>query len=457
MNWIQIGKYEPFGDPYKPGALLECVNMVPSALKGSYDSFGGPSAVVSNLLAAACTGAFAGNKLDGSVRFFAGTSTKLYELTSSTTWTDRSRAGDYSIGSTDRWSACQFGDSTVAATPTAVLQRSTTGAFANIAGSPQAKIVESAAGFVVAFNTSVSSDTWYCSANLDETDWALSVATQCVTGRLVSTPGPITAAKRFGNDIVAYKRNAIYVGRYVGAPEVWQWTQVSAQVGCVGQHAVAEVPGGHMFMGPDNIYLFDGTTPRPVGDDIRSDGITGAPESLAYLSHVIYSKQSSLALVFWSPSSSTAATKGRAFSTVSGKWGVCDRTAEAVIDDEAGFGTSGLMFDAAHQLMSIAGSTDTTSSFTTGWYGDGSQSWLCRGIKFRFAGGASPTVTSTLTPYYQSLAVAGSATTGTPVTDQSDDRYNVRQTARWHQFKLSASRAMSVEAIAPDMVPAGRR
>ena len=74
-----------------PQNLSACVDVIPGdrGMKYAPTAIAVPSVGV---LAAFCRGAFAGRKLDATVRTFAGTSTKLYELVG-TTWTDRSAGG----------------------------------------------------------------------------------------------------------------------------------------------------------------------------------------------------------------------------------------------------------------------------------------------------------------------------------------------------------------------------
>lgn len=91
-------------------------------------------------------------KLDDSRRLFAGTGTKLQELVSGT-WTDRSRGAGYTVGTDSSWTFAQFGDSTLACSGAETIQRSTTGAFADISGAPSAQVLFTVGSFVMALNT----------------------------------------------------------------------------------------------------------------------------------------------------------------------------------------------------------------------------------------------------------------------------------------------------------------
>ena len=143
---IALEGFAPDVDPTSAGVLTDCSHFVPTER-----GFSAANTLAENsapALAATCTGGALVTKVDGTRRVFAGTGTKVYELISSA-WTDRSRAGNYT-GAT--WRYDQFGDVTIAATGSSILQASTSGAFADLAGSPQAKYVCVSNGFVMAFN-----------------------------------------------------------------------------------------------------------------------------------------------------------------------------------------------------------------------------------------------------------------------------------------------------------------
>ena len=108
------------------------------------------------------------------------------------------------------------------------------GNFAVLSGAPKAEIVLVAANAVLMFNTSTSSDGWAASDVGDYTNWT---SGEAATGRLIQTPGPITAAVPFGNDVIVFKADAIYRLRYVGGTVKWASEPIYRGVG-VGVHPV---------------------------------------------------------------------------------------------------------------------------------------------------------------------------------------------------------------------------
>jgi hypothetical protein len=476
---IKLLGFAPDSDPTTPGVMTACTNVIPTV--GGFRGAPVAASVGASALAAACQGATLLTSLDGTRRLIAGTATKLYELAGAS-WTDRSRGANYSIGS-DRWSIVQYANTTLAVTPSAVVQSSTTGAFADVASSPQAKIVESAQGFAVVFNTSSYSDEWYCCAQYDPSDWALSVTTQCVKGRLVGSPGPITAAKRFGDKIVAYKLGSMYLGSYVGAPEVWRWDQVSTDVGCVGQDSVVDTPAGHIFMGADSLYVFDGTTPRQIGAGVIRDWLVrdmiGAYQFKATL---LFDRGNMLVWVYYPGAGSTAGALNRCtvYDITNNRFGCADSEIEAVLSYSTGavtytagspsittyasatgipynspFWISGAVtpavFNTSHVLSTLSGA-NSSGSFTSGDLGDDEGYRMCRALRVRYT--AKPT-TSTCTGYVKDESGATVATGSS--ASVNDGRHDMRQTARWHRFKVDTTGDFEATGIRPEFVETGKR
>ena len=190
------------------------------------------------------------------------------------------------------WRFAVFGNASLAVNPAVNLQRSTGGAFSAVATAPKAKAIVSAKGFIMLLATNEaiygdSPDRWWCSASYDETDWTPNLATQCATGRLVEGSGPLTAGLRMGDTIVAYKERCVFVGQYVGGQVVWQWSPPIGDVGCVGVEAVADTPIGHVFVGSDNFYLFDGTRPVPIGDQVKQWWLDNSSSEYRYKTELL--------------------------------------------------------------------------------------------------------------------------------------------------------------------------
>lgn len=475
--------FTPDADALTPGIMTACTNMVPfeTGMQGA------PSGITPSdvpVLASACIGAAVVKKLDGTRRLFTGTTTKLWEL-SAGVWVDISRATGYAGGSDSRWSFCQFGDTTVAADGQIIQRSVSTGAFADITGAPIAKIVFSVGAFVMALNLNdgaVKPDGWANCASFNDADWTPNVATLANAGRLVSTPGMITAGGRLGEYAIAYKEKAIYVGQFVGAPATFDWTEVpSGNAGCVGQDAWCDINGTHFVVGPDNIWLFDGTRPTPIGNgQIRQWFYNNHNTAYLYRTRCAYDAQNNRVWVFFcSPGVSTPDT-ALVYHILNKQWGRVTMDSQSVlnyvssavtinqldsyaatIDALPGVpfdsqfwltgGKSLAVFDASNQLLSLTGPS-VTSSFETGDLGDDDQVTLLSQVRLRFSQNPS---SASLTP--KSKMNEGDGFVNGSASALTDGKFDTRQSGRFHRARFDLTGDYKVSAIRPKIVTLGTR
>lgn len=484
---IPIKGLHPDADPNTPGILTACSNVIPF----EHGMKGAPSAVATAAaaLAAECRGAVVATKLDGTRRVFAGTQTKLYEL-SGTAWTDRSAGGLSYTGSVEsRWSFCQFGDTTVATNLVDAMQSSSSGAFAAISGAPKAKIVVSASNnFVLAFHTSdatygVSPDRWWCCAQNDQTDWTPNVATQANTGQIVATEGPIMAALALGDQVIAYKKRGIFAGVYAGAPVVWQWNIASSDVGVVGQEAVCSIGGSiHFVVAEDGFWLFDGVRPTPLGvGKVRRWFLDNSSVTYRYLTKCIYDKQSNLVRVYYpSTSSSGACDRCLVFHVATQEWGVEEATCETPLSYIApGMTIDGLdsiaatidalpnipfdsqywmaggqtpsYFNASHQLVSLNGPCGS-STFTMCDVGDDDTVSMIERVRVRYT--ARP-ISAQASGFFKFNE--GDPLQAGPTNAINDGKFDLRQSGRFHRVRVDMTGDWKATGYDVRAIPAGMR
>ena len=139
MPLLTFNDWRPDTADYQGTSLHSVLNVQPRGDGwGPFPSF----SAYTEVLPAACRGAFYALKSDGTVVTFAGTSTKLYKLNNTDfTWEDVSLgASTYSaLSATAQWQFAQFGNLVFATQANAVLQvfdLSSSSAFANCGGSP---------------------------------------------------------------------------------------------------------------------------------------------------------------------------------------------------------------------------------------------------------------------------------------------------------------------------------
>src|SRR5574341_519769 len=334
---IPLLGFAPDTDPHIPGVVTDCTNFIPYA--SGMES--GPSAVTPTgvpVLAAECLGAAVVTNLDGTRRVLAGTATKLYEIPA-TTWVDIGRVAAYTGGADTRWAFAQFGNTTLAANRADAMQRSTGAgvAFADIAGAPKAEIIFTIGSQVMALNVNdgaEKSDGWaVCAAN-DETSWAASLTTLAANGRLVSTPGKLTAGARLGDFAVAYKERSLYLGRFVGPPSVWDWVLVAGgDVGCVGKEALCDLDGTHFFVGDGGFFLFDGGRPVPIGEEVvRQWFYDNSSQSFRYKTKCVYDRQNRRVWIFYPSTNASTCDSALVYHLDSKKWGRAAYNIEAALN-----------------------------------------------------------------------------------------------------------------------------
>lgn len=458
--------FAPDIDPTTPGVLTDCVSLVPTM--SGYAAAQSPVSAGLPALPAECRGAAVMRKLDNSKRVFAGTQTKLYQQSGST-WADVSRTGNYTGGTDNRWRFVQFGDVSLAVNQTEPLQASTTGAFADVAGSPKARLIESVAGFVMLAGTNEASygdspDRWWCSGLYDHTVWTPSSATQCATGRLVDAPGDIRALKRLGNDIVAYKERSMFVGTFVGAPLIWQWQQIPGDIGTPSSESVVNVGTMHIFVGQEDIYVFDGTRPVAIGAAVKQWFFRDVNPAYRYKIIGTHDRGKSLVKFYYvSTNSSTGAIDScLVYNYLTKKWGRDNRTIEACVEytsagltyDSIGsiYGTwdslpaisydspfwtkeavTPAIFDSAHTLMQLTGIAES-ASLTTGDMGeDMTFSTVTRVIPRFIKTPASASISN------MHRNVLGENLTVEPATSIANGRFDMLHSARWHRFQIDTT------------------
>lgn len=477
--------FAPDADPTTPGLLTDCENLIPSE-QGMRP---GPTAAQIGVAPTPgdVRGALAAIDLDGNRLAVVGTTTALCSL-SGNAWVDISGAGGpFALGNGERWALDQFANSTVASCRSYGMHIATGGRFAPVVGAPKAKILAVLKGFVMVFNTTEaafgdSPDRWWCSAYLNASDWTPNVATLCTTGRLVESGGEITAAHRLGDDIIVYKRRSTYVGRFTGPAEVWNFTQVDSDVGCVGQDAVCDTGKAHYFIGDDDLYAFDGVQARPIGRGVLRDWFVDVrdPKQM-HKSIAFWDKQNQLAWFFFpSVAGGGELDCGLVYHPSSNRWGranhfirslvryaspaatydggsdlVTSHDAGPAIDYDSPFWLEAqeLMagFDAENRLVSFSG-TPGASSLTTGDYGDEQLHTMCDRLTLRLKKAPASAVATGFTK-----DDGGAEVLQASKAIRDDGAFDMRQRGRWHRFKVDFVGDYALIGVEPRLKQAGFR
>lgn len=475
--------FMPDADPTTPGIFTMCENIVPTI--NGFSAAKTPISVGAPALAAECRGAGIITRLDNARRLFAATPTAIYELVAGA-WVAQSRVGGYSVGGENRFRFAQFGNATLATNQMDKIQVSVSGAFADIADAPQARIIETVAGFVLAFATvdpvnGDQSDRWWCSGLYDHTAWTPSQATQAANGRLIDSPGEIRAAKKLGNDIVAYKEKSMYLGRYVGPPIIWAWQQIPGEIGALSQESVVSIDTAHVFIGNDDFWLFDGSRPVPIGAPVRKWFFDNSSPEHRYRTQGYFDRFN--ALVYWyypSKASSGELDACIIYNTKTQKWGHVNCPISATVEYVAPGITydtmgdtypafddiTGITFDSPQWfaqgsnsaiitpdgLLKTLGGDPGASAITFGDVGDDYRFSTLSQVRLRYL--ATPAA-ATLQAMYK--AVEGDPLQAGPTATIADGKFDLMWSARWHRVRIDFSGPMEMNGIDYQLIADGTR
>ena len=479
---VPIQGYAPDLDPRTPGVLTNCAALIPSirGMKGAPTPVATPLAA----LAAACTGAAILEKTDGSTRLIAGTTTELFEAGVSTWNTVTAASGDYSGAAAVTWDFAQFGDTTIAVNKNDIVQTSDSSVFANASTTaPKASIVETANNFVILFDvfdqggiydSADRTNGWWTAGRGGTTVWTPSVANECYTGELSSTPGPVIAGKRFGDQVIAYKEFSMFRGYYLGS-QGWQFDEIPGEAGAISKRAVINVGTTdnplHLIMGPFDFWIYDGSRPRSIGSDLKDTIFAELDRANRKSVKTLHSKQLNVVYWFYPVSGGTTPDKCVVYNYKTGKWGRDDRTIEEVTDyidsgitwdslgddfstwddlfattwDES-FLQSGLatpaIFDTSHNLKTLSGVAGTTS-MTTGDYGSVQRySTVTRVTPIYITYPDS----GQLTHSYRNV-IGESLTSDSAIGNNSKGEFDVLRSAPWHRDTIQFSGAVEIAGL----------
>jgi hypothetical protein len=479
---VELLGYAPDANQNIVGVLTNCSGVIPSfkGMKGAPT----PADTPMTSLGATCMGAALLTKLDGTNRLIAGTATALWEAGNST-WSTVTGAVTYSTAVAGRWRFAQQENVSFAANGADTLQASvSTGAFSCIPGAPIASIVEAVGKFVFAINTSTNAHGVQWCALGNYTSWAASVATQAGADTLTTTEGGNTAGRRFGNTIIVYKKNSMYLGVNVGPPNIWQFEPIPGSAGALSQEVVVNIgtPENpkHIFMGADDFYVYDGSKPAPIGTNKVKNAVFGELlESRYYASKALHDRKNSLVYFYYPTNDSVIPNKCVVYNYRTDRWGVdvergieatCDYVSAAVTYDGLGalyatyadfpvlgYDTAFLgsttsrpaIFDTTHEVKTLTGPAGA-SSFTTGDYGDDSQFNTLTRIRPRFL--TAPT-TARLTNYYKNDM--GDSITADTTTDLSSGKFDVLRDARWHRMQMEFTGDWEMSGFSPEWERSG--
>lgn len=256
MPQINIGQWMPDQPPFENQGALEALNVIPAAK--SYRPLAQFSAVTSALTARA-QGWFSCRDLSGNIHNFAGDATKLYKLsTDGLTWDDvsRSSGGDYATDASGGWSFCQFGNHVIAVNGVDAPQEFTLGTdtdFDALAGSPPtARFVATIRDFVWMGRVASANNRAQWSGIGDAETWATSQVT--LADQQDIADGGFIMGLTGGDAGLIFQRNAIKRATFIGPPVIFQFDEISKNIGAMAEGSIAAYENDAFFLSDNGFY-----------------------------------------------------------------------------------------------------------------------------------------------------------------------------------------------------------
>jgi hypothetical protein len=258
---ITFGEWLP-DQPGLVGALTVAKNVFPKAVgygpfPESVEFSGDASEDLNSVVAA--------RSIDGDTKVIAGGFTKLFLLDSADLSLDDISGTTYN--SSFDWKFTQFGNTLVAANGANTLQAydlTTTGNFAALdSGAPAAKFVTVVRDFVVtAWQPNNNARVQWSGIN-DPTTWSSSAVTQS-DFQDVPDGGQIQGITGGEFGLVLLERSLFRMS-YIGSPLVFQFDNISRNLGCYEPNSIIQWQGITYFLGDDGFYACDGQQVVGIG------------------------------------------------------------------------------------------------------------------------------------------------------------------------------------------------
>lgn len=263
---ITFGEWLP-DQPSVTGALMKADNVYSRAI-----GYGGIPSAVDYTQAASepLNNVVAGKNPDGSTTIFAGSQTNLYKLDSADMSLDDVSGATYATPVDQRWRFTQFGNRVIAANGADKLQGwllGTSTAWANLAAdAPEARYVTVVRDFVVSghIGTDYPFRVKWSGIN-NETSWTDSATTQS-DYQEIPDGGSIVGVTGGEFGLILMDRS-IYRMTYVGSPLVFQFDNISRNLGCYEANSVIQYQGMTFFLADDGFYACDGQTVASIGGE----------------------------------------------------------------------------------------------------------------------------------------------------------------------------------------------
>ena len=306
ISRITFGEWTP-DQPGITNGLRRAENVYPKlvgygAISTAVDYSGAASENLTNVVA--------GKTTVGGTSVFAGGATKLFKLNSGTlALEDVSKSGGYTTATDQKWRFTQFGNVMIASNGQAKIQGfnlNSSSLFSDLsADAPTAAYVTVVRDFVVSGYQASYPNRVQWSALGDESSWANSATTQA-DFQDIPDGGSVVGVTGGEFGLVLMDRS-IHRMSYVGSPLVFQFDNISRNLGCYEANSIIQYGGTTFFLGDDGFYACDGQTLLPIGNEkVNRFFFDNADEATLYLMSAAVDPAKKL--IIWAYASNNSAT-----------------------------------------------------------------------------------------------------------------------------------------------------
>lgn len=270
----------------------------------------------------------------------------------------------------------------------------------------------------------------------------------------------------------------MYLGTYVGTPLVWAWQRIPGDIGTSGNESVVTVGTRQYFIGPNDIYAFDGTVPQSLNAPVAEWFFNDLNQS--YRANIVGTVDVPRSLVYWYYPSNASATGALdavlIFNYRTNQWG---KRALAV-DAPVLYTSGGITYDSLGTTYATYADLPTISYDSPFWTADQTvpavfvgtslysltgnpgASWLQTGDMGDLS---SYTFLSRVTPRYRNAPTTGTATnsyraqladdlTADNTVSLNRNRFDFRRSARWHSIRIDHTGPAVLDGFDVDLVKA---
>jgi hypothetical protein len=349
MPMIPLGEWLPDQPDFQNPGSSVMTNVLPRTAS-SYGPAPQASATT-GALGARCQGAAFVRDAASNVLGFAGDATKLYRLSAgSSSWSDVSKGGGYTIATDERWNFTQYGERIIATDFADAIQSYVMGSsalFADLAAAaPKARYMAIVKDWLMVANTydatngSCPQRIWWAAID-DPTNWP--------------TPGTATAAQLQSDyndlagdggwnqgivgtlssaDVAVIQEKTIFRGMYVGPPVIFAFTKVEAARGTPAPGSIVVVGGIVYYLADDGFYAFDGLQSVPIGRE-KIDRTFWSEVATSYLYRITSAVDPVNKIIYWAypgpQSSAGAPNRILAFNYDVGRWSRLEQDTEIMV------------------------------------------------------------------------------------------------------------------------------